>query len=54
MSGVDFLDKLLNSAVVEWKSLGDERFFEIANLVEESTKLIAGLGGGQFKRRITF
>ena len=31
MSSLDFLDKLLNGAEVEWKSLGDERFFEIAN-----------------------
>lgn len=31
MSGADFLDKLLNGAGVEWKLLGDEQFFEIAN-----------------------
>ena len=31
MSGVDFLDKMLAGVEVEWQSLGDERFFEIAN-----------------------
>jgi len=31
MSAVDFLDKLLDGAAVEWKPLGDEHFFEIAN-----------------------
>ncbi|MFN7835790.1 MAG: restriction endonuclease subunit S [Burkholderiaceae bacterium] len=31
MSGVNFLDKLLDGAGVEWTALGDERFFEIAN-----------------------
>ncbi len=31
MSSVDFLDQLLEGAEVEWKSLGDKRFFEIAN-----------------------
>ena len=31
MSSVDFLDKLLDSVAVEWKPLGNEHFFEIAN-----------------------
>ena len=31
MSGVDFLNRLLGTAKVEWKSLGDEHYFEIAN-----------------------
>ena len=31
MSSVDFLEKLLNGAEVEWKKLGDEQFIEISN-----------------------
>jgi type I restriction enzyme, S subunit len=31
MSGVGFLESLLNEAELAWKSLGDELFFEIAN-----------------------
>ncbi|MFZ7309345.1 restriction endonuclease subunit S [Comamonas jiangduensis] len=31
MSSVNFLEKLLDGMAVEWKSLGDEKYFEIAN-----------------------
>lgn len=31
MSSVNFLEKLLDGVAVEWKSLGDEKYFEIAN-----------------------
>jgi type I restriction enzyme S subunit len=31
MSNVNFLEKLLDGAEVEWKKLGDSNFFEIAN-----------------------
>ena len=31
MSSINFLEKLLDGVAVEWKSLGDEKYFEIAN-----------------------
>ena len=31
MGEMNFLEKLLDGAEVEWKVLGDEQFFEVAN-----------------------
>jgi len=31
MGGAGFMERLLDGAVIEWKALGDENFFEIAN-----------------------
>ena len=46
MSGVDFLDKLLGAAEVEWKSLGDEHYFEIANSGRKPVKASLRQPGG--------
>ena len=38
MSNMSFMEKLLNGVEVEWKLLGDEEFFEIANNKREPIK----------------
>ena len=38
MSGVSFLDKLLDGVEVKWTALGDERFVEVANAARRPVK----------------
>ena len=38
MSSVNFLEKLLDGQVVEWKKLGDEKYFEISNSSRKPVK----------------
>ncbi len=45
MIGVNFLAKLLDGVEVEWKPLGDESFFEIANSGREPVKASLRVSG---------
>ena len=38
MSNVNFLEKLLDGVPVEWKALGNEEYFEIANSARKPVK----------------
>jgi type I restriction enzyme S subunit len=45
MSGVNYLDKLLEGDTVEWMTLGDERFVEVANAARKPVKASLRVSG---------
>jgi type I restriction enzyme S subunit len=45
MSHIDFLEKLLGGAHVEWKTLGNEKFFDIANRERKPVKASLRVAG---------
>ncbi len=45
MSGVSFMNKLLDGVVVEWTLLGDERFLEVANTARRPVKASLRVSG---------
>ena len=45
MSGMNFLEKLLDGVAVEWKPLGDERFVEVENSKRKPVKASLRLSG---------
>ncbi|AFC85088.1 restriction endonuclease subunit S [Frateuria aurantia] len=45
MSGVNFLDKLLDGVAVKWTALGDERFVEVANAARRPVKASLRVSG---------
>lgn len=45
MSGANFMSKLLDGVVVEWKSLGDELFVEVANAARRPVKASLRVSG---------
>jgi type I restriction enzyme S subunit len=45
MSGMNFLDKLLDGVAVEWTVLGDERFVEVANAARRPVKAALRISG---------
>jgi type I restriction enzyme, S subunit len=45
MSGVNYLEKLLDGLTVEWTALGDERFVEVANAARRPVKASLRVSG---------